>query len=101
MRVIQAEHAPVKWFAMNRVLVIGSTGRVGREVVAQLLVRDTEITAVARKPDAAGFSSEVEVVPGDLTVPESLDAYLDGVDAVFLVWTAPSATVAPILERIA
>jgi uncharacterized protein YbjT (DUF2867 family) len=41
------------------------------------------------------------VVRGDLTLPETLDACLDGVDAVFLVWTAPPATVAPALDRIA
>jgi uncharacterized protein YbjT (DUF2867 family) len=43
----------------------------------------------------------VEVVRGDLTLPETLDGCLDGVDAVFLVWTAPAAAVAPALERIA
>jgi uncharacterized protein YbjT (DUF2867 family) len=32
---------------------------------------------------------DVDVVPGDLTVPASLDAALAGVGAVFLVWTAP------------
>src|ERR1700704_294258 len=87
--------------AMNRVLVIGSTGRVGREVVAQLQRRDAEVSALARNPDGVGFPSEVEVVRGDLAVPESLDAPLDGIDAVFLVWTAPPATVASVLERIA
>jgi uncharacterized protein YbjT (DUF2867 family) len=86
---------------MSRVLVIGSTGRVGREVVAQLQSRDAEVRALARNPDAASFPSKVEVVRGDLTVPDSLDAYLDGIDAVFLVWTATPATVAPVLERIA
>jgi uncharacterized protein YbjT (DUF2867 family) len=43
----------------------------------------------------------VEVVRGDLTLPETLDACLDGIEAVFLVWTAPPDTVAPALERIA
>ena len=38
---------------------------------------------------------------GDLTLPETLDACLDGIDTVFLVWTAPPAAVAPALERIA
>jgi len=85
---------------MNRVLVIGSTGRVGREVVTQLRSRDAKITALARNPAAADFSSQVEVVRGDLTVPESLDAHLHSIDAVFLVWTAPPATVAPVLQRI-
>jgi uncharacterized protein YbjT (DUF2867 family) len=43
----------------------------------------------------------VEVVAGDLTVPESLDTSLKNVDAVFLVWTAPPATQAPVIARIA
>jgi uncharacterized protein YbjT (DUF2867 family) len=86
---------------VNRVLVIGATGRVGRQVVSQLQATGAEVSALARNPDAACFPSEVEVVRGDLSVPQSLDAYLDGIDAVFLVWTAPPATVAPVLERIA
>jgi uncharacterized protein YbjT (DUF2867 family) len=54
-----------------------------------------------RNPDAAGLTGEVEVVRGDLTLPETLDRCLDAVDTVFLVWVAPPATVAPVLERIA
>ena len=41
-----------------------------------------------------------EVVRGDLTVPDTLDACLAGIDTVFLVWVAPRAAVAPALERI-
>ena len=54
----------------------------------------------ARNPGAARFPLEVEVVRGDLTLPETLDACLNGIDTVFLVWTAPAAAVAPALERI-
>lgn len=86
---------------MNRVLVIGATGRVGRQIVSQLPATGAEVRALARNPDTVCFPSEVEVVRGDLTIPESLDACLNGFDAVFLVWTAPRATVAPVLERIA
>ena len=86
---------------VNHVLVIGFTGRLGREVVAQLQARHAAVRALTRNPEATSFPSKVEVVCGDLTVPESLDAYLDGIDAVFLVWTAPPGTVAPVLERIA
>ena len=80
---------------VNRVLVIGATGRVGRQVVSQLHAAGVGVSALARNPDTACFPSPVEVVRGDLTVPESLDG-LDGIDAVFLVWTAPPDTVAPI-----
>ncbi len=86
---------------MTRVLVIGGTGTVGREVVSQLPAKGAQVRALVRNPSASQLPSHVEVVPGDLTLPESLDRCLDGVDAVFLVWTAPPAAVAPPLERIA
>jgi uncharacterized protein YbjT (DUF2867 family) len=56
---------------------------------------------MARSPESAGLPGQVEVVRGDLTVPTTLDPCLEGADAVFLVWQAPAAGVAPALERIA
>ena len=83
------------------VLVTGATGRVGRAVVAELLGAGVPVRALTRRPDAAGLPANVEVVAGDLTVPESLDAGLQGVGAVFLVWTAPPATAPAVVERLA
>jgi len=85
---------------MNRILVIGATGRVGRQVLSQLPATGLRVRALARNPHAAGLPPHVDVVRGDLTLPETLDECLDGIDAVFLVWTAPPATVCPALERI-
>lgn len=85
---------------MGRVLVIGATGTVGRHVVFQLLARGKQVRALTRNPQASRLPPQVEVVRGDLTFPETLDACLEGIDAVFLVWTAPPASVAPALERI-
>jgi uncharacterized protein YbjT (DUF2867 family) len=85
---------------MKPILIIGATGNVGSQVLSQLTARGARVRAVARDPETAGLPPEVEVVSGDLTVPESLDACLDGIDSVFLVWVAPPATVAPALERI-
>ena len=56
---------------------------------------------MTRHPDTAHFPSQVEVVRGDLALPETLDHCLDGIDTVFLVWVAPPATIVPALERIA
>jgi uncharacterized protein YbjT (DUF2867 family) len=84
-----------------RILIIGATGRVGRQVLSQLPATDVQVRALARNPQTAGLPSHVDVVRGDLTLPETLDGCLDGIDAVFLVWTAPPAAVAPALERIA
>ncbi len=44
---------------------------------------------------------EVEVAGGDLTEPATLDACLDGIDSVFLLWLAPAAAVPAAIERIA
>jgi uncharacterized protein YbjT (DUF2867 family) len=86
---------------MNRVLVIGGTGNVGRQVVRQLRGTGARFRVMTRNPDAAGLPSQVEVVRGDLTVPETLDRCLEDVDTVFLVWVAPPAAAPGALERIA
>jgi uncharacterized protein YbjT (DUF2867 family) len=86
---------------MNRILVIGSTGNVGRQVVHQLRATGARFRAMTRNPDAAGLPPQVEAVRGDLTVPETLDPCLEDVDTVFLVWVAPPAAAPDALERIA
>jgi uncharacterized protein YbjT (DUF2867 family) len=85
---------------MNPILVIGATGTVGRQVVAQLIADGSPVRAMARNPDRAKLPPQVQMVPGDLTVPETLDGCLAGTEAVFLVWTAPPSAVSPALERI-
>ena len=86
---------------MKRILVTGATGTVGRQVVAQLLATDVRVRALTRDPAVANLPAEVEVMRGDLTVPETLDACLDGVEVVFLVWTADPRTVSTTVDRIA
>jgi len=86
---------------MNRILVIGGTGNVGRQVVDQLSATGARFRVMTRNPDSARLPPQVEVVRGDLTVPESLDRCLQDIDAVFLVWVAPPAAVPGALARIA
>jgi uncharacterized protein YbjT (DUF2867 family) len=84
------------------VLVTGATGRVGRVVVDRLVDAGVPVRALTRRPEAAAaLPGNVEVVAGDLTVPESLDAALRGAGAVFLVWTVPPATAPAVIGRIA
>jgi len=83
------------------VLVTGATGRVGRVVIDLLVDAGMPVRALVHRSEAAGFPADVQVVTGDLTVPESLDAGLRGVGAVFLVWTAPPATAPAVVERLA
>ena len=84
------------------VLVTGATGRVGRLVVDLLIDAGVPVRALTHRSEAAAtLPANVEVVTGDLTVPESLDAGLRGVRTVFLVWTGPPATVPAVVERLA
>src|SRR3954466_11284222 len=84
------------------VLVTGATGRVGRIVVDLLMDAGVPVRALTHRSEAvAALPATVEVVTGDLTVPESLDAGLRGVGSVFLVWTAPPTTAPAVVDRIA
>ncbi len=86
---------------MNRILVIGGTGHIGRAVVTQLTAAGADVRAMVRDPDMAELPPETEVLRGDLTLPDTLDESLHGIEAVFLVWTAPPAAAGPAVERIA
>jgi uncharacterized protein YbjT (DUF2867 family) len=84
------------------VLVTGATGRVGRLVVERLSAEGIPVRALTHRPEAAPTSpSDVDVVVGDLTAPESLGPALRDLSAVFLVWTVPPTTVGPVVERLA
>jgi len=84
------------------VLVTGATGRIGRVVVDLLIAAGLPVRALTHRSEAAAaLPGCVEIVTGDLTVPESLDAALRGVSTVFLVWTAPPATAPAVIERLA
>src|SRR2546425_6154811 len=84
------------------VLVTGAAGRVGRVVVNLLTDAGVPVRALTHRSEAAAtLPANVEVVTGDLAVPESLDAGLRDVSAVFLVWTAPPTTAPAVVERLA
>jgi len=85
---------------VSHTLLIGGTGTVGREVLAQLSALNHPVRVMSRRPESAGLPPHTEVVRGDLTVPDTLDACLDGIDTVFLVWIAPRSAVPAALERI-
>jgi uncharacterized protein YbjT (DUF2867 family) len=67
------------------ILVTGATGNVGSEVAAALAARGEDVRAVVRDPSRAKLPAAVEVVQGDLDLPESLTPALDGARAVFLL----------------
>jgi uncharacterized protein YbjT (DUF2867 family) len=66
-------------------LVTGATGNVGSEVVAALAARGEDVRAMVRGPAPASAPDGVELVRGDLELPESLTPALAGVRGVFLL----------------
>jgi uncharacterized protein YbjT (DUF2867 family) len=67
------------------IVVTGATGNVGGEVAAALAARGADVRAVVRDPARASLPAGVELVQGDLELPESLTPALDGARAVFLL----------------
>jgi len=86
---------------MTRVLITGATGQIGTEVLSQLRTTGCRIRAMSQHPRSDDLPPDVEFASGDLSAPDTLDACLNGIDSVFLVWTAPLAAAAPAIERIA
>jgi uncharacterized protein YbjT (DUF2867 family) len=73
-----------------RLLVIGATGALGREVVSQALDRGQRTAALVRKPAEAALPDSVELVEGDVRNPASLQAAVGGRDAVICALGTPS-----------
>ncbi|GGV82591.1 NmrA family NAD(P)-binding protein [Streptomyces griseoloalbus] len=69
----------------QRILVTGSTGTVGRQVVAELLARGHVVRALTRDAARADLPADVEVVQGDLSAPDSLIPALEGVTGIHLI----------------
>lgn len=68
-----------------RVLVLGGSGFIGREVVAQLLEAGEAVRVLVRNPAAANLNHRnplLEVVRGDLRRTDDLRNALDGIERV-------------------
>lgn len=68
-----------------RVLVTGATGKVGNAVARRLAERGDEVVALVRDVAAAraALPAGIELVPGDVTRPDTVHAACQGADGVF------------------
>ncbi len=71
------------------ILVTGSTGTIGTQVLAFLEGTGADVRALTRTPENAHFPASVMAVKGDLTDIDSIRAALQGISTLFLL--APNA----------
>jgi uncharacterized protein YbjT (DUF2867 family) len=67
------------------ILVTGSTGTIGSQVLNKLQGRGANVRALTRSPEKARFPSDITPVKGDLADPDSLRSAMKGVDTLFLL----------------
>jgi 2-alkyl-3-oxoalkanoate reductase len=81
---IQERHTPMS--DPHITLVTGATGSIGSALVQRLSAAGQRVRAVARNPersDALRSLPNVEIVPGDLSRPESLRGIANGCSVVY------------------
>ncbi|MCJ2054958.1 NmrA/HSCARG family protein [Methylobacterium sp. J-048] len=67
------------------ILVTGSTGTIGAQVLGSLQGRGLDVRALTRSPEAAKLPTGVTPVRGDLADLDSVRTALDGVSTLFLL----------------
>lgn len=67
------------------ILVTGATGRIGRQVVQQLVTRGADVRVLTRDPAKADFPAGVDVAKGDLLDIDALRAAFKDVRTLFLL----------------
>jgi putative NADH-flavin reductase len=65
-----------------KTLIVGASGRTGRELVLQAARRGHEVTAFVRTPKAFSSTASVALVQGDILDAASVERAVDGQDAV-------------------
>jgi len=92
---------------MKKILVIGSTGKVGGALTEALIRAGQSVRAATRSPERFTASDGVEPVRFDYTDTSTYASALDGVDRIFMMEPQPSLDVAsdkrmiPFLEEAA
>jgi uncharacterized protein YbjT (DUF2867 family) len=67
------------------ILVTGATGKVGTQVIEQLLKRGAHVRALVRNPASASLPAGVGIAQGDLLDPDALRSAMSGISTLFLL----------------
>ena len=77
------------------ILFTGTTNNFSRHVVSQILETGAAVRGFARNLHSACLPGDIDVVHEDPSIPDTLDACLDRVEPVFLVWSVFTAEAVP------
>lgn len=69
----------------KKILVAGASGTVGREVVVELLKMGQDVVVLTRDKEKCSFPTQVEIVEGDLSIPETMAGVFTDVSTVHLI----------------
>jgi putative NADH-flavin reductase len=73
-----------------KVIIFGSTGSTGRQVVTQALEQGHDVTAFVRSPEKLGLQNEkLQVIKGDVLDLASVESAIQGQDAVLCTLGRP------------
>jgi nucleoside-diphosphate-sugar epimerase len=76
---------------INKIAVIGGTGKAGRYLVKQLLLQRFPVKLLHRKPDSLNFKEPlIETVKGDARDYAAINNLLEGCDAVLSCLSQPA-----------
>jgi len=76
-----------------RVLVIGATGSIGREVVEHALAKGHSVRAVVRRTsNTRNLDPRAELFVAEISKPETLTEAVEGIDAVIFTHGVPGPT---------
>jgi (4-alkanoyl-5-oxo-2,5-dihydrofuran-3-yl)methyl phosphate reductase len=78
---------------MSKILVTGSTGKVGSRLIRELLSRGQEVRAFTRSGERSRFDSRVEIAVGDFNDNKSIFRALEGVSRMYLLSAGPDLEV--------
>ncbi len=81
------------------VLVVGATGRVGRELIPQLLQNGARVTAVTRRAGTADLPAGAAVLEADASETVGAFTWPSDVDSLFLTPRAVGAALENVLRR--